>query len=103
EAGSYTVKLGGDFMAEQVVTLEPGESRAISFEVTPTVAKSYSVTVDGLSGTFKATTVPVADIRVENLEISPSEVNVGEPVTISVRAKNYGSAVGSKKIVCTVS
>ena len=102
EADSYTVKLGGDFMAAQSVTLNPGESKALSFEVTPTVAKTYSVSVDGLSGSFVATTVPVADIRVENLEISPSEVQVGQPVSISVEVKNYGSTAGSKTITCTV-
>jgi len=102
EAGSYTVKMGGDFMAQQTVSLAPGESKAISFEVTPTEAKTYQVSVDGLSGSFVATTAPVADIRVENLAISPAEVNVGEKVTISVTATNYGTAAGSKVITCNV-
>lgn len=102
EAGSYTVKLGGDFVAEQTVTLQPGESKTVAFDVTPTVAKTYSVSVDGLYGTFKATTVPVADIRAENLVVSPTEVYVGEKVTITATAKNYGAAAGSKTIVCTV-
>ncbi|MBA7673056.1 hypothetical protein ES703_81244 [subsurface metagenome] len=103
EAGSYTVKLGGDFVAEQTVSLAPGESKTIAFEVTPAVAKSYSVSVDGLVGTFKATERPVADIRVEDLSITPSEVYVGEKVTITVKATNYGTAAGTKTIVCTVS
>jgi len=103
EAGSYTVKLGGDFMTEQQVTLNPGESQVVSFDVTPTAAKTYSVSVDGLTGTFRAITVPVADIRVENLTITPAEVMVGEVVTISVTATNYGTASGTKKIVCLVS
>jgi len=219
EAGSYTVKLGGDFMAEQTVTLQPGESKTVSFEVTPAVVKSYAVSVDGLSGSFAAiegilefelvkpavtpeeiypgtnialtcpvtsrcsnpqtatakiiiyegsilpghgtevTTktsapfsispgesynvifhhtaiagtidrrdveievyisgklvkqgewddvyyvapAPAADIRLENLIIYPAEVYVGEKVTISVTAKNYGTVTGTKKIVCTVS
>ncbi len=102
EAGEYTVTLGGDFVAEQTVTLEPGESKAVSFEVIADVAKTYSVTVDGLTGTFRATTVPVADIRVENLDITPSEVYVGEKVTISCTAKNYGTAAGSRTITCNV-
>jgi len=102
-AGEYVVKLGGDFVSEQSVTLQPGESKTVSFEVTPTVAKSYSVSVNGQTGSFVATEVPVADIRVENLNISPEEVMVGEKVTISVTAKNYGNKVGTKKIVCTVS
>jgi hypothetical protein len=102
EAGTYTVKMGGDFVATQVVSLEPGQSKVVSFEVTPTVAKTYSVSVNGLSGTFRATTAPVADIRLENLTISPAEVLVGEKVTISVVAKNYGTASGSKVITCEV-
>jgi len=89
-------------MAQQTVSLAPGESKAISFEVTPTEAKTYQVSVDGLSGSFVATTAPVADIRVENLAISPAEVNVGEKVTISVTATNYGTAAGSKVITCNV-
>lgn len=103
EAGTYTVRLGGDFMAEQTVSLAPGESKTVSFQVTPTVAKVHSVSVDGLTGTFRATSVPVADIRVENLVISPAEVMVGETVSISVEATNYGTAAGTKRIVCTVS
>ncbi|MBA7612203.1 hypothetical protein ES703_19439 [subsurface metagenome] len=103
EEGSYIVKLGGDFMTEQTVSLAPGESKTISFEVVPDVAKSYSVSVNGLTGTFIATEVPVADIRVENLVISPAEVKIGETVFISVTATNYGTVSGSKKIICTVS
>jgi len=102
EAGSYTVALGGDFLAEQVVTLNPGESATVSFEVTPDIARTYQVSVDGLSGNFRATEAPVADIRVENLTITPTEVYVGEKVTISVTATNYGNAVGSKVITCEV-
>lgn len=46
---------------------------------------------------------PVSDIRAENLIITPSEVYVGEKVSISVTAKNYGTAAGKKTIICTVS
>jgi len=103
EAGDYTVRMRGDFVEDQTVTLQPGESQQVSFVVTPTVAKSYSVTVDGQTGTFRAVEVPVADIRVEDLTITPSEVMVGEQVTISVTATNYGTAAGTKRIVITVS
>ena len=101
-AGDYTVVLGGDFMAEKIVSLEPGQSEAVSFEVTPAEAKTFQVSVNGLTGSFIATEVPVADIRVENLVIEPAEVNVGEKVTISCTATNIGGAAGTKTIVCTV-
>ena len=56
EAGSYIVKLRGDFMADQEVGLNPGESKTASFEVTPAEARPHSVLVDRLSGTFEAKT-----------------------------------------------
>ncbi|MBA7580913.1 hypothetical protein ES708_22811 [subsurface metagenome] len=102
EAGSYTVHLGGDFMASKTVSLGPGESTTVSFPVTPTAAGTYNVSADGLYGSFVATEEAVADIRVENLAISPSEVMVGEPVSISVTATNYGTKAGSKTIICNV-
>jgi len=103
QSGDYTVNLGGDFMAQQTVTLGPGESQAVTFQVAAPVAGTYNVSIDGLSGSFRVTEAPVADIRVENLTVSPQEVYVGEKVTVSVTVKNYGNAAGSKNIVCTVS
>lgn len=47
-------------MAEQSVTLQPGESKVVSFEATPTLAKVYQVSVDGLNGSFRAIEVPAA-------------------------------------------
>jgi len=46
-------------MAEQTVELAPGESKEVSFEATPHEAKTYQVSVDGLTGTFRAMEVPV--------------------------------------------
>ena len=101
-AGSSSVHLGGDFMAEKTVSLEPGQSETVSFEVTPAEAKTFHVSVNGLTGSFVATEEAVADIRVENLVIEPTEVDVGQKVTISVTVKNYGTALGSRKIICLV-
>lgn len=39
------------------VTLSPGQSQQVSFQVTPQVAGVYSVSVDGLTGSFEATEV----------------------------------------------
>jgi len=41
-------------MTEQSVTLQPGESKVVSFEATPHEARTYQVSVDGLSDSFKA-------------------------------------------------
>jgi hypothetical protein len=97
------IALGGDFMEQQTVTLLAGQSQVVSFTVTPTVAKTYQVSLDGLSGSFVCTEVPVADIRLSDLVITPSTCYVGDTVTISVIATNYGTAAGSRTITCTVS
>lgn len=101
-SGSHTVKLSGDFSDEQSVTLQPGESKTVSFKITPSTAKTYKVLVNGQSDSFVVVEKPVANIQVEDLEILPSEVYVGEEVTISVKVTNYGTAAGSKTIDCTV-
>lgn len=41
-------------MAEQQVTLQPSESKLVSFEAVPQEARAYQVTVDGLVGSFVA-------------------------------------------------
>jgi len=43
-----------------------------------------------------------ADIRISSLTISPTEVSIGEKVSITVVATNYGGARGTQKIVCKV-
>lgn len=53
---TQSINLGGDFTATQQVTINPGESQVVSFTVTPTVAKTYQVSLNGLSGSFVCTT-----------------------------------------------
>jgi len=62
-------------MAEQTVELEPGQSRVVSFEVTPTVAKTYSVSVDGLGGSFEAVALEFATADMTALGYSPPDPN----------------------------
>ena len=60
-------------MAEQTVELQPSEAKLVSFEAVPQQAKTYSVSVDGLSGSFIAIKVPTrVTIRWKN---SPSGAN----------------------------
>ncbi|GAI71510.1 unnamed protein product, partial [marine sediment metagenome] len=97
EAGSHTVYLGGDFAAQQIVTLQPGESRVVSFEVTPTMAKTYQVSVDGLSGSFVATEigVPAYSVALGVLNMTPK---VDEYVEWWVDITNIGTAPGAPTI-----
>lgn len=43
----------------KTVTLNPGESKVITFGFTPIVPKTYQVSVDGLFGSFNAIEMPV--------------------------------------------
>lgn len=86
---------------KQIVTLNPGESKSVSFQVVPTGVGIYTVSVDGLSGSFEV--LGMSDIRVSGLSIIPSKVYPGDTVTISVVAINSGTATDSKEITCTVS
>lgn len=84
------------------VTLNPGESKTVTFNYTPAVAKGYSVNVDGLAGSFVASEVPVATFEVSNLIIYPTEVYVGEAVSISVTVTNVGGLTGTYEVNCEV-
>lgn len=86
-------------MAEQSVTLNPGESKAVSFETTPTVARIYQVSVDGLAGSFVAIK---AVVEITGISVSPTSLTTakheyntylglgywGDPFTISITFKN---------------
>ncbi|MBA7567420.1 hypothetical protein ES708_09131 [subsurface metagenome] len=54
ETGTYIVelKINGQTIDSQVVTLDGGQSESVSFTVTETEAGQYEVTVSGLSGSF---------------------------------------------------
>jgi len=58
--GSYTVvlKINGVKEAEKSVTTGAGESQSVSFSVTKEEAGSYSVAVEGLSGSFTVVAPP---------------------------------------------
>jgi len=72
-------------MAEQEVSLQPGESKTVSFEATPKEAKTYQVSIDGLIGSFEAIEAPVEviDFELAKPSVSPAEVAPGTAITIT--------------------
>ncbi|GAJ22282.1 unnamed protein product, partial [marine sediment metagenome] len=46
-------------MAQQTVYVAPGEYKVISFEVVPTEARTYSVSMDGVDISFTAAVAPI--------------------------------------------
>ncbi|GAH84917.1 unnamed protein product [marine sediment metagenome] len=62
-------------MAEQKVTLNPGESKLVNFEAVPSVAKTYQVSVNGLAGSFVAREAPAAEFAyISDIRYSPFTV-----------------------------
>jgi len=82
-------------MAEQTVTLQPGESKQVVFEAIPQQAKVYQVSIDGLTGSFVAVMPPVASLRgtVLHKDHSPA---VNRLVVISVTYEEYKAGKGLK-------
>jgi len=84
---SYTavLKINGVKEAEKMVAVAAGSSQSVSFTVAKNKAGSYSVVVDGLSGSFTVAALPApptpADFSLLNMSISPAEAQPNEPVT----------------------
>ena len=76
-------------MAQQIITLNPGESEIASFTVTPNEAKTYTVSVDGLGGTFVVLPKGLPEVPeefcVDTINAEPSVVVLGNEVKIHVQ------------------
>lgn len=84
------------------VSLNPGESKVVTFTFIPTSAKTYTVGVDGLAGSFTVIPIPEAEFEVRNLGILYPELYVGTQQIITVDVVNVGDSVGSYEVVCEV-
>ena len=79
--GRYTVvlEINGVKEAEKAIRIAPGESQEVSFSVARKEAGSYSVAIDGLSGSFTVVAPPVEPEPVEPEPVEPEPVEP-EPV-----------------------
>ena len=87
---------------QKTVILNPGESKEVTFTVTPTVIGPHVVSVDGLSGVFTVLQPPTAQFVVSDLIITPATCYPGELVLISVTVRNIGPVVGTYTLTCEV-
>ena len=84
-------------MAEQSVTLQPGESTPVAFEAIPSEAKTYQVSVDGLTGSFRAVAVAatanlwgVVYAGKKEIYIADAKVTIDGVTTYTNASGNYG-------------
>jgi hypothetical protein len=100
--GTYevTLKINGVIEKTKKVDVDAGASKIAAFSVTKDVAGSYSVAVNGLTGTF-VVKAPAA-FSVTNLSIQPTEVQPKEVVTITVLVSNIGGTEGGYTVVLNI-
>ncbi|MBA7704725.1 hypothetical protein ES703_113543 [subsurface metagenome] len=60
------------------------------------------ILIGGIAFAAKKPPIPPENIVLSDLMVSPSEVYVGEPVSISVIATNIGETAGSYEVTCEV-
>ena len=87
---------------QKTITLNPGESKEVSFTITPQTVGVHSVSVDGLSGSFSVLEPPAAQFVVSDLIITPAQCYPGELVSISVTVRDIGLVAGSYTVTCEV-
>jgi len=103
---AVTLKINDVVLETREVTLDSGASQTVTFTTSRDAAGTYTVSVDGLAGTFsvrEAVAPPPppppqpepAAFTTSNLVITPAEVNISETVTISLKVTNTGEAEGT--------
>ena len=106
ESGDYTVTLTVDSVEEdtETVTLIGGASASVSFTVSKTAEATYSVEVNGLTSSFTVATPEIpeppepAEFEVSDLSVTPSEIDAGDDVSVSMTVSNVGEESGSHTI-----
>ena len=103
-----TLEIDEAVVATKEVTLASGASQKVTFTTSQDVAKTYSVSVNGLAGSFvvKPPALPApsapAAFTVSALSISPIEVDTGDTVTISILVTNTGDLTGSYEVTLKI-
>jgi len=93
-----TLKIDDVVVETKELTIAGGTEYRVAFIITRDTAGTYTIDVNGMSGTFEVTEPPPptpAAFTTGALIITPDEVNVGEEVTISITVANTSELDGS--------
>jgi len=90
-----TLKIDNVAVVAKDITLDGGDSQTVTFTTAKDAAGAYTVTVDGLSGTFVVR--GLTTFALSKLSTTPAEVVIGEEVAISASITNTGNFTGSYK------
>ncbi len=114
--GSYELILRIDnvVIVTEDVDLAGGTNQRVTFTTSNDIPGTYTIEVNGLLGTFtaKAPPVPVlprptastrpAAFTTSGLIVSPTEIDIGESVTISVIVTNIGDLTDSYDVILKI-
>lgn len=97
KAVTYNVPLIVNGVADdrRSVMLAPGATESISFTLTKSQAGTYRISIGSRESTLMVEMPLPPDFRLSNLEINPTEVNIGENVVITANIVNAGGTQGS--------
>jgi hypothetical protein len=98
--GNFEAKLKIDSTLKEAktVSVAAGSTETVSFTLTADNAGTHSVKINDLAGTFDVFMPP----QFANLVISPTQVKVGEPATVSADVTNAGEISGNYSVTLRV-
>ena len=97
ETDTYNVPLMVNGVADsrKSVTLTPGATEQLSFVLTLNHAGIYKISVGNKESTLIVQKPSPPDFHLSNLEINPTEVDIGKDVVITAQITNVGGSQGS--------
>jgi hypothetical protein len=100
QADTYNVPLMVNGVADsrKDITLAPGESQPLIFELTRSHAGIYKISAGNKESTLTVEKPSPPDFHLSELDIKPGEVNICENVVITATLTNTGGSLGSYTI-----
>ncbi len=97
ETDTFNVPLMVDGVADnrKSITLAPGQTELLTFELTKSKPGTYKISVGGRESTLTVHKPSPPDFRLSNLQILPAEVDVCESVVVTAKLTNAGGNQGS--------
>jgi hypothetical protein len=102
--GTYqaVLKLNGQEMGNQELTIDGGSNLTVHFEVIPDHTGIFSVQIGDLIGQLEVQQLPQPVFVTEEIEIESAEVNSGEEATARILIANTGSEAGTLDVILKV-
>ncbi|MCU4753977.1 right-handed parallel beta-helix repeat-containing protein [Halobacteria archaeon AArc-curdl1] len=94
--GEYTaaLEIDGTVVANETVSVGPGETHSVAFRHAFDTAGDYDVTVDGVEAGTVTVTEPETIFELSDVSVSEEDVLTGDGVTVSALLENTGTDDG---------